>query len=61
MKKVKVEKRGQSLIITISVNPFAGGEHTTYSGYGFHNKSTGKHQRVKNRLEAKEVKRGEYD
>jgi hypothetical protein len=61
MKKAKVEKRGKTLIIKITVDPFAGGSHTTYSGYGLHVKGTSKHNRVSNRLEARKAQRGDYD
>ena len=62
MRKPKVEKRGESFIIKVAVdNPFAGGQHVNYSGYGIHVKNNNKHQRVNNRKEARDVQRGNYD
>ena len=38
VKKPKIRKQGDTIILTIPVDYSTTGEHTTYSGYGYHGK-----------------------
>lgn len=56
-KKPQIKKQGQSFSIVTPVDYGSVGEHTDYSGYGYHGKNRRAHRRDRT-MEEKRVQKG---